>query len=82
MAKFPSGSGATPKGKSASGRKLDHPGCGGSGPTANNTKGQKDTSASAGKTHPSFGKGKDQTFKNPGTKCYAQGPQGKQSGGF
>lgn len=82
MAKTPPAVGSVPKGRSGSGRKLDHPGCGGPVPSVNNKGGQKDTSHAAGKPHPGFGAGKNQTFKNPKTKTYAQGPQGKQAGGF
>jgi 1,4-dihydroxy-2-naphthoyl-CoA synthase len=65
---------------SGSGRKLDHKGCG-SGVSANNAA-FKPTTPASGKAHGGYGAGAKDKYKNPGVKTYAQGPQGKQAGGY
>jgi hypothetical protein len=72
--------GSVPKGKSGSNRTLDGPGVG-KGVSARNESFQPTTPAS-GKAHGGYGAGAKEKYKNPGVKVYAQGPQGKQAGGF
>ena len=75
------GIGSVPRGKGGSMRKPDGPGVGKAAGGGNN-KNLPATSHAGGKPHPAFGEGRKQTYNNPKVKCYAQGPQGKQSGGY
>ena len=81
MAKFPSGSGPTPKGSGTPQKKSVHPSNGKAASPQSKTTGVEHTSFAGGKPHPGIGKGKDQKYDNPKVKTYAQGP-GKFSGGF
>jgi hypothetical protein len=75
------GIGKVTKGKGGSGRTLDGPGIG-KAAGGGDHKNMPATSHAGGKPHPAFGEGRKQSYSNPKVKCYAQGPQGKQSGGF
>jgi len=80
------GIGTLKRGKGGSMRTLDGPGIGKAASGSDKTK-VPATSHAGGKPHPALGKGvakegPKQTYANPKVKCYAQGPQGKQSGGF
>ena len=80
MGKMPKSVGSVPKGKAGS-RTVDHPNMGraASGPNKNTL---PLTSPMGGKCPKSMGGNEGGKCKDPGTKCYAQGPQGKQSGGY
>ena len=74
--------GKSTKGKGGS-RTVDHPNMGKAVSTPNNT-----GLAKSGGTSHAFGKpakfapGAGKKSKDPGVKTYAQGPQGKQAGGY
>jgi len=76
MAKFPSGSGSTPKGKGGANRKSDHPGLGSMPSGVNNTNNISATAPSGGKPHP--GLGSVSKPKNPEPITYAA-PGGKRT---
>lgn len=76
----PSFGGSTPKGKGGS-RPLDGPGTG-RAPGAGNMTKCPDTSPGSGKMPKTMGGMERKKCKDPGVKCYAQGPQGKHSGGY
>lgn len=86
MAKTGPGMGNMTKGKSNpnSGATRGGPGLGkapGGGDTTKQSMNNM-TSHAAGKPHGGYGGGAKTTVKNPKVKTYAQGPQGKQAGGF
>ena len=74
------------KGGGNNGRTLDGPAIGKAPGGSDKTRMPTNVHAS-NKPHPALGKGVSgegpkQSYANPKVKCYAQGPQGKQSGGF
>ena len=79
------GIGTFRRGKGGS-RPLDGPGIG-SAPNGGNHTTMPPNVHAGNKPHPALGagvskEGPKQSYSNPKPKCYAQGPQGKQSGGF
>jgi len=80
MKKMPSTMGSVPKGKGSTGRTLD--GAVGKCAKGGDNKSMPLTSHAGGKGHKSMGGGEGKKCKDPGVKCYAQGPQGKQGGGY
>ena len=80
MKSMPKSMGTVPKGKSGC-RAVDHPSMGKT-MSGGNMKATPNTSHAAGKPHKSMGGGENQKYKDPGVKCYAQGPQGTQGGGY
>jgi len=81
MKKMPKSMGTMPKGKGGTGRTLDHPNCGKSA-TGGSKNQMPSTSHAGGKAHKSMGGGEGKKCKDPGVKCHAKGPQGKQAGGY
>jgi len=71
--------GTVPKGKGGS-RALDHKSVG--KPATGSNQKLADTSHAGGKPHKSMGGGENQKYNSPKVKTYAQGPQGKQGGGY
>jgi len=80
MAKFPSGSVSTPKGKGGSNRKLDHPGCGSLPSGVNNTNNISGTAPSGGKPHPGLGSVSKPKNPEPVTYAVAGGKKTRVSG--
>lgn len=81
MAKHPSSMGSVPKSKGGSMRTLDGPGVG-RAPGAVDHKSMPMTSHAGGKPLKNMGGGEGKKVSAPKVKTYAQGPQGKQAGGF
>jgi hypothetical protein len=77
---MPKSMNSVPKGKAGS-RTVDHPSMGGVAKAANN-KTMPSTSPMGGKCPGGMGGSEKKKCSDPGVKCHAQGPQGKQAGGY
>lgn len=72
--------GKATKGKAGS-RTVDHPSMG-KATNGGNNRGGTSTAYAGGKGQKTMGGGEGKKCKDPGVKCYAQGPQGKHAGGY
>ena len=81
MKGMPKSMGSMPRGKGGTGRTLDHPSCG-KGAAGGSMNQMPSTSHAGGKAHKSMGGGEGKACSSPKVKCHAQGPQGKQAGGY